>query len=312
MGRAGARRPPALRVPDARRRPGRAQLGNDPPQAAVLPAGLRRVRPGGGRALHGEARGEAAGRSRDRPQPAQGGVDDLEREGRAGGAGRVRQPRRLPLAVRRRRAAPQPLAVDARGAGPDGGVGRDEQGAPAPRLPLRRLDDLLRVHAGRRHGQRPHDTRASDIRHSIRSRPREPRRPARPHRLAAADAPDLRPRRRRARRRAGGASSACATSCSSAIAGIVRAGYADTRPGAARAARRPRDALHRLLREPGRRPGARPARRVAKAARHRRHRRARRRQLARLRQGRQLPPRRRRRDRRLPRLRQASAARCCR
>ena len=69
----------------------------------------------------------------------------------------------------------------------------------AARLPVRRLDDLLRVHAGRRHGQRPHDRRASGTRHA-----REPRRPARPHRLAAADPADLRARRRRARRRAGG------------------------------------------------------------------------------------------------------------
>ena len=98
--------------------------------------------------------------------------------------------------LRRRRAAPQPLAVDARGAGPDAGVRRDEQGAPAPRLPIRRLDDLLRVHAGRRHGQRPHDhvlptpvTTPSQL-HSC---AREPRRPSRPDRLAAADAADFGP-----------------------------------------------------------------------------------------------------------------------
>ncbi len=50
--------------------------------------------------------------------------------------------------------------------------------------------------------------------------------------------------------------------------GIVRAGYADTRPGASSSAsRHPRHPLQRLLREPGRRHSARPARPMARAAR---------------------------------------------
>ena len=49
-----------------------------------------------------------------------------------------------------------PLVASAPGA--DTGVGPHERGAGQPRLPLRRADDLLRVHAGGRDGQRssPH------------------------------------------------------------------------------------------------------------------------------------------------------------
>ena len=50
---------------------------------------------------------------------------------------------------RRRRLGDLPAA--------DGGVAGDEQGPQAPRLPLRRADRLLRLHAGGRAGQRPRD-----------------------------------------------------------------------------------------------------------------------------------------------------------
>jgi hypothetical protein len=39
--------------------------------------------------------------------------------------------------------------------GRDAGLEGDEQGAQAPRLPLRRADGLLRAHAGGRAGRRP-------------------------------------------------------------------------------------------------------------------------------------------------------------
>ena len=57
--------------------------------------------------------------------------------------------------IRRRPAAGQPLARPARDPGLDRAERRDEQGAQAPRLPLRRQHDLLRLHAGGRHGRRP-------------------------------------------------------------------------------------------------------------------------------------------------------------
>ena len=39
---------------------------------------------------------------------------------------------------------------------PDQGIGRDEQGTEAARLQIRRHHHLLRLHAGDRHGERPH------------------------------------------------------------------------------------------------------------------------------------------------------------
>src|SRR4051812_37439467 len=47
------------------------------------------------------------------------------------------------------------MAQRQRRAGDDAAVGSHEQSIAQARLPLRRLDDLLRVHAGDRHGQRP-------------------------------------------------------------------------------------------------------------------------------------------------------------
>ena len=53
-----------------------------------------------------------------------------------------------------RRAAREPLARRRHPRG-DTRIARDEQGPQAPRFPVRRPDDLLRVHAGDRHGERP-------------------------------------------------------------------------------------------------------------------------------------------------------------
>ena len=49
--------------------------------------------------------------------------------------------------------------------GGDGSVARALAGPEAPRLPLRRPDDLLRLHADRRHGRRPHRRTASAFAH---------------------------------------------------------------------------------------------------------------------------------------------------
>ena len=57
--------------------------------------------------------------------------------------------------LRRRRAAPERAGAARRRPGRDGRVARAEQGAQAARLPLRRPDGLLRVHAGGRARRRP-------------------------------------------------------------------------------------------------------------------------------------------------------------
>ena len=72
-----------------------------------------------------------------------------------GGPGGARQPRGLPVAVRRRQSDREPMDHAGPGAGRDRRIARDEQGAAPARLPLRGADDLLRVHASHRHGQRP-------------------------------------------------------------------------------------------------------------------------------------------------------------
>ena len=69
---------------------------------------------------------------------------------------RARQPQRLHLELRRRRAEGEPLPQARRAPGRDRRVEGDEQGPEEARLPLRRPDGLLRVHAGVRPRQRPH------------------------------------------------------------------------------------------------------------------------------------------------------------
>ncbi len=68
---------------------------------------------------------------------------------------RARSVRSLHLAVCRWETASERLAAGERNSGADFGIGRDEQGSEETRLQLRRLDHLLRVHAGYWVGQRP-------------------------------------------------------------------------------------------------------------------------------------------------------------
>ena len=56
---------------------------------------------------------------------------------------------------RRRQAAAGRLAIARRSAGSHGGIRRHEQRPAAARIQVRRLDDLLRLHASHRHGERP-------------------------------------------------------------------------------------------------------------------------------------------------------------
>ena len=91
---------------------------------------------------------------RDRPQPAEDRHRDhnatafLAVQGEFGSFDAT-------CGLRRRRPV-ETAAHHRRDSGEDSGVRRDQQGSEAARLPLRRLDDLLRLHAGGRDGQRPH------------------------------------------------------------------------------------------------------------------------------------------------------------
>ena len=71
MGRAGIRRPRALREARARRLPGRPVLDHHPAQARQLPPRLRRLRAGEDRALRRAQEGQADAGRRHRAQPAQ-------------------------------------------------------------------------------------------------------------------------------------------------------------------------------------------------------------------------------------------------
>ena len=105
-------------------------------------------------------RAKAAGaprRRRHRPQPAQDRRGDRQRARVPRGAGGVRQLRRVHLAVRRRTAEGQPPAHWPGRPGANRRIGRAQPGPEDARLQVRRLDDLLRVHAGRRSGGRSRD-----------------------------------------------------------------------------------------------------------------------------------------------------------
>src|SRR5258708_551628 len=151
-GRAGARRPRAVRVPAARGRAGRPLLGDDPAQARGLSQGVRRLRSKESGALHRGAEEPADEQRRDRAQPAEDRQrrDECPRISRR--AKRIRQLRRLCLALRRRQAARQSRQ---QGPGEDRAVRCAEQGSAQARLQVCRLDHLLCVHAGRGDGRRP-------------------------------------------------------------------------------------------------------------------------------------------------------------
>jgi hypothetical protein len=68
---------------------------------------------------------------------------------------RTRGSRRISLVVHGRRRGAERLGAPRRCAGRDRSVTNDEQGVATSRFSLRRSDDLLRLHAGDRDGQRP-------------------------------------------------------------------------------------------------------------------------------------------------------------
>src|SRR5690606_32242584 len=156
-GRARIRLAGAVGEAGARRLPGRARLDHHPEEARGLPRRLRRLRSRDRRPLR-----------RRRPRPADGrsGHRALQRQDRRRHRGRAdlspdARPRqgllRIPLELRRRRADPEPLGRSGAGPDPDARGGRNVEGAQGERLQVRGPGDRLCVHAGDRHGERPHD-----------------------------------------------------------------------------------------------------------------------------------------------------------
>ena len=101
MGRAGVRRPGAVREADPRRLPGRAVLDHDPEEAREFPPRLFRLRSCRDRGLRPRARRGADVRCRHRPQPAEDPRHHRRRPGlaRDPGAAGLRD---VPVGVRRR------------------------------------------------------------------------------------------------------------------------------------------------------------------------------------------------------------------
>ena len=170
VGRAVARPAPPVRDADARGRPGGPVVDDDPAQARRLSGGVRGFEPERVAAFGPDDVDRLHARPRDRPQPRQDRVDDRQRAGgrcalEAVGR-RLRRPR---LVVRRR-------ATDRRTRSPSWRIPAetaestgDVEGPQEARLPLRRPDDLLLVHAGGRPGQRPRTSTASGTRSARRS-----------------------------------------------------------------------------------------------------------------------------------------------
>ncbi len=156
MGRAGIRRPRALREAGARRLPGRAVVDHHSAQAREFPQSLRRFRTGKDRALsQAQDRKPDEGR-RHRAQP---------RQDRGRGAARR-------AAIWRSwssgpgfsnflwdfldgKPKQNTFRTPRSGAGGNRHLAQDVEGACRPRLQIRRADHRLRLHAGGRHGQRP-------------------------------------------------------------------------------------------------------------------------------------------------------------
>src|SRR5258706_10985046 len=156
MGRPRPRRPQALRIPDPGGHAGRAELAHDPQEARQFPPGVRRLRSGQGGSVW--QAGHCAPHGRRGHRKARGKDPRRGRQCRSGAPGSrgVRIVRQVPMGVRRRQAQDQPLARDRKRPRDDAAIRRDEPRLEKTRLQVRGIDDLLRPHAGDRHGERPH------------------------------------------------------------------------------------------------------------------------------------------------------------
>ena len=124
----------------------------------ALPARLRRLRPARASRATPRSDGEAAGRRRHRAQPA----EDRGRDRKRARVPRARRPSAAAstptcgASSTASRASTASAAIERRARADRRCPTRSRRTSPA-RLQVRRLDDLLRLHAGDRHGERPPD-----------------------------------------------------------------------------------------------------------------------------------------------------------
>src|ERR1041385_3934486 len=154
VGGSTPRRPGPVREARTRRLSGRSLLARHSAQARALPRGLRRLRSGAHGALRSQEDRPAPQGFRHRPQPPEGpgGGRECPLLSRVPGPGGT--VRHVSLELRRRLAQTEPPTRPAGVAGANARIGRHERGPGGAWLPLRRPHHLLRVHAGRGHGER--------------------------------------------------------------------------------------------------------------------------------------------------------------
>ena len=154
MGRAGIRRPRAVREAPAGRLPGRPLLDHDPAQARQFPPRLRRLRARQDRPLQPEEdRAADAGRRHRAQSPEDRGRRALGPR-LSGGHGEGAGLRAAVVGLPRRPAARERVPQHHADPGRDPAVTANLQGAQAPRLQVLRTDHRVCLHAGGRHGQR--------------------------------------------------------------------------------------------------------------------------------------------------------------
>jgi Methyladenine glycosylase len=124
-------------------------------EARELSKGIRWISRGEDRPLRRTRCAAVARRHWNCAEPIENCGHHPEREGVSCSASRIRNFRRLPVELRWRQADPESVADHGGGARPHWRIRRDEPRPAATRIQIRGLNDLLRVDASNRHGQRP-------------------------------------------------------------------------------------------------------------------------------------------------------------
>src|SRR5713226_1519998 len=148
------RRPTALRVSRARGRTSGPFLAHSPEETRELSDRVRPVRPGESCRLWSQGSCETPPQPGNHPEPPQDHLDNSECEGVPRGPERVRDLRPVHVDVCWRPTQSQSMEEHGANSRKDEGVGRDERRLATSRILFRRIDHLLRAHAGRRDGQR--------------------------------------------------------------------------------------------------------------------------------------------------------------
>jgi len=156
VGPSRRRRPTPLREAHARRLPGGSRLDHDPAQARGVSRSVPGLRGRAGRALPRGLGGETAEEPGDRAAPGQDRSCDLQRARRTGDPAYGRVAGRFAVALRGSRGEPARDLAARASADPNTSVRGAVEGAAAARLAFSRTHERLRVHAERRHVERPH------------------------------------------------------------------------------------------------------------------------------------------------------------